>query len=206
MVTRGDDSERESVAAYQDTCAQFIDEMTEDYKAWVDRYQLSKDKSDSRKETIDDVAHTSQEWIYNHGNTIKKIDLIMNDGINKMAESTAGYPFFFEVTINQMRRYTIHEIGHVRARVKATPREGMLVRLSNYQKNELLLINSSTDVSFQFSEASLMAADVLDDYIVIDASRCQKNDLISVTITVGETYNNYANEKRGYSTLILIAK
>jgi len=61
-------------------------------------------------------------------------------------------------------------------------------------------------VSFQFSEASLMAADVLDDYIVIDASRCQKNDLISVTITVEETYNNYANEKRGYSTLILIAK
>jgi hypothetical protein len=206
VVTRGDDSERESVGSYQDTCAQFLADMTEDYKAWVERYELRKDESNTRKQAIDNVARISQEWIYNYGDTIKKIDLIMNDGINKMAESTAGYPFFFEVTINGKRRYTVHEGGLVRARVKATPREGRLVRISNYQKNDLLLLNSTSIVSYQFSEASRNAADVLDDYIVIDASRCQKNDLISVTITVEEVFNNYANEKRGYSTLILINK
>ena len=206
MVTRGDDSERESVESYQNTCTQFLADMTEDYKAWVERYELGKDESNNRKQAIDNVARISQEWIYHYGDTLKKIDLIMNDGINKMAESTASYPFFFEVTINEMRRYTVHEGGLLRARVRATPREGKLVRIANYQKNDLLLLNSSSNVSYQFSEASRSAADVLDDYIVFDASRCQKNDLISVTITVEEVFNNYANEKRGYSTLILINK
>ncbi len=203
---RGDDSERESVGSYQNTCAEFLTDMTEDYKAWVERYELDKDESNARKQAIDNVARTSAEWIYNYGDTLKKIDLIMNDGINKMAESTAGYPFFFEVTVNEMRRYTVHEKGLVRAKVKATPSEGKLARISNYQTNDLLLLNSSSVVSYQFSEASRIAADVLNDYIVIDASRCQKSDLISVTITVEEVYNNYANEKRGYSTLILINK
>ena len=206
MVIRADDFGRESVEGYQDTCAEFISDMAGDYKAWVDRYQLGSDELNKRKEAIDNIAHTSQEWIYNYGSTIKKIDLIMNDGINKMAESTAGYPFFFEVIINQMRRYTFHESGLITARVRATPREGMLARISNYHKNELLLINSSSDVSFHFVEASKNAADVLDDYIVINASRCLRSDLISVTITVEETLNNHANEKRGYTTLIFIIK
>lgn len=206
MVTRGDDSERESVESYQNTCAQFLADMTEDYKAWVERYELGKEESNARKQAIDNVARTSQEWIYHYGDTIKKIDIVMNDGINKMAESTAGYPFFLEVTINEMRRYAIHKGGPLRARVKAMPREGKLVRISNYQKNDLLLLNSSSNVSYQFSEASKIAADVLDDYIVIDASGCQKNDLISVTVTVEEVLNNYASEKRGYSSLILINK
>lgn len=203
---RDDDSERESVGSYQNTCTVFLTDMTEDYKAWVERYELDKDESNARRLAIDNIARTSGEWIYNYGDTLKKIDLIMNDGINKMAESTAGYPFFFEVTINEMRRYTVHEGGLVRAKVRAMPREGKLVRISNYQRNELLLLNSSSIVSYQFSEASRTAADVLNDYIVIDASRCQKHDLISVTITVEEVYNNYAIEKRGYSTLILINK
>ena len=206
MVMRDDDSERESVGSYQNTCTVFLTDMTEDYKAWVERYELDKDESNARRLAIDNIARTSGEWIYNYGDTLKKIDLIMNDGINKMAESTAGYPFFFEVTINEMRRYTVHEGGLVRAKVRAMPREGKLVRISNYQRNELLLLNSSSIVSYQFSEASRTAADVLNDYIVIDASRCQKHDLISVTITVEEVYNNYAIEKRGYSTLILINK
>jgi hypothetical protein len=180
--------------------------MTEDYKAWVERYELGKEESNARKQAIDNVARTSQEWIYHYGDTLKKIDIVMNDGINKMAESTAGYPFFLEVTINEMRRYAIHKGGPLRARVKAMPREGKLVRISNYQKNDLLLLNSSSNVSYQFSEASKIAADVLDDYIVIDASGCQKNDLISVTVTVEEVLNNYASEKRGYSSLILINK
>ncbi len=204
MVIRGDGSERENVPGYQATCAEFISDMTEDYKAWVERYRLSRGESNTRTEAIDAVARTTQEWIYKYGDSIKKIDLVMNDGINKMAETTAGYPFFFEVSINQMRRYTVHESGHVKARVRATPREGMLVRISNYQKNDLLLINSTADVSFKFSEACRNEVDVLDDYIVIDASRCQISDLISVTITVEETCNNYANEKRGYSTIIRI--
>ncbi|MDF0681868.1 MAG: hypothetical protein P0116_12985 [Candidatus Nitrosocosmicus sp.] len=33
----------------------------------------------------------------------------MNDGINKMAETTAGYPFQINVSSSNQKRYIIHE-------------------------------------------------------------------------------------------------
>ena len=38
----------------------------------------------------------------------------MNDGINKMAENTAGYPFNFEVNVNKMRRYAMGSVRQVK--------------------------------------------------------------------------------------------
>ena len=147
---------------------------------------------------------TTNEWIYKYSDTIKKIDIVMNDGINKMAENTAGYPFNFLVSVNNMRRYTMESVGQVKLNVKATPREGRLARIGNYQKDQLLLISSSSPVNFNFSHESLKGADILDDYLVIDASQCQRNDLISVTVVVEEMDQDYASERRGYSTLILL--
>ncbi len=193
-----------SVEDYQNTCAEFIADISKDYEDWVDRYQLSEEETKSRKAAIGNIVQTTNEWIYRYSDTIKKIDIVMNDGINKMAENTAGYPFNFLVSVNNMRRYTMESVGQVKLNVKATPRDGRLARVGNYQKDQLLLISSSSPVNFNFSNESLKGADILDDYLVIDASHCQRNDLISVTVIVEEMDQNYPTERRGYSTLILL--
>src|SRR2546426_2288062 len=193
-----------SIEDYQNTCAEFIADISKDYEDWVDRYQLSEEETKSRKAAIGNIVQTTNEWIYRYSDTIKKIDIVMNDGINKMAENTAGYPFNFQVSVNNMRRYTMHSVGRVKLNVKATPREARVARIGNYHKDQLLLISSSSPVNFNFSNESLKAADIVDDYFIIDASHCRRNDLISVTVVVEEMDQDNASERRGYSTLILL--
>ena len=194
-----------SIEDYQNTCAEFITDISKDYKDWVDRYQLPEAENKSRKTSIDNIVKTTNDWIFRYADTIKKVDIIMNDGVSKMAENTAGYPFKFEVFVNNMTRYTIHPVGEVKVNVRATPREGRLVRIGNYQKNQLLLINSSSSVNFSISLESLNSIDILNDYVVIDAKNCQTHDLISTTIIVEESNGNSVTESRGYTNLILVS-
>jgi hypothetical protein len=205
MFASDTDSERaSSIEDYQNTCTEFISDISRDYKDWVDRYQLLQEENRTRKAAIDNIVRTTNEWIVKYGNTIKKVDIIMNDGISKMAENTAGYPFKLEVFVNNMIRYTSHPIGRVKVNVKGIPREGKRIRVGNYQRDQLLLINSSCALNYSINDESLKCADVLDDYIIINASECKKYDLISITIVIEETKGEYATESRGYSTLILL--
>lgn len=199
------DSERaSSIEDYQNTCVEFINDISRDYKDWVDRYQLPQEENMTRKAAIDNIVRTTNEWIIKYGNTIKKVDIIMNDGVSKMAENTAGYPFKFEVFVNDMLRYTRHPIGRIKVNIKAVPREGKLIRLGNYQKDQLLLINSISTLNYSISQESLKCADFLNDYVVIDASGSKKYDLISITIVTEETEGDHTTESRGNSTLILL--
>ena len=193
-----------SIEDYQNTCTEFITDISRDYMDWIERYQLGEQETARRKETINRIVKTTNDWIVKYGTTIKKVDIVMNDGVNKMAENTAGYPFQFDVLVNKMRRFTIHPIGEVRVNIKATPRPGRLARIGNYQKNQLLLINSSSPVRFSISKESMKGADILDDYIIIDANNCQSHDLISLTSVVEEVDGEYVTESRGYTTIILL--
>src|ERR671919_3217391 len=119
MFASDTDSDRaSSIEDYQNTCTEFINDISRDYKDWVDRYQLSQEESKTRKAAIDNVVRPTNEWIIKYGNTIKKVDIIMNDGVNKMAENTAGYPFQLEVLVNSMRRFTIHPLGEIEINIK----------------------------------------------------------------------------------------
>ena len=205
MFATDSSSERAtSIEDYQHTCTEFITDISRDYKDWVDRYQLSNEESTKRKESIDNVVTTTNNWIRNFCNTIKKVDIVMNDGINKMAENTAGYPFHFEVSVNSVKRYAKHHQGTVALRVNAIPHEGRMVRLGKYSKNELFLISSSSPVSPTVSEESMNTVDILDDYITLDASSCEKGSIVSITIVVEEVKDDYVSESRGYSTVIMI--
>jgi hypothetical protein len=205
MFATDSSSERAtSIEDYQHTCTEFITDISRDYKDWVDRYQLSNEESSRRKDSIDNVVATTNNWIRNFCNTIKKVDIVMNDGINKMAENTAGYPFHFEVSVNSVKRYSKHSQGTVVLKVTAIPQEGRMVRLGKYSKNELFLISSSSPVSPTVSEESMNAVDILDDYITIDASKCEKGSIVSITIIVEEVRDDYVSESRGYSTVIMI--
>lgn len=205
MFATDSSSERAtSIEDYQHTCTEFITDISRDYKDWVDRYQLSNEESSKRKESIDNVVTTTNNWIRNFCNTIKKVDIVMNDGINKMAENTAGYPFHFEVSVNSVKRYAKHHQGTVALRVNAIPHEGRMVRLGKYSKNELFLISSSSPVSPTVSQESMNTVDILDDYITLDASSCEKGSIVSITIVVEEVKDDYVSESRGYSTVIMI--
>lgn len=205
MFATDSSSERAtSIEDYQYTCTEFITDISRDYKDWVNRYQLSNEESSKRKESIDNVVTTTNNWIRNFCNTIKKVDIVMNDGINKMAENTAGYPFHFEVSVNSVKRYSKHNQGTIALRVKAIPQEGRMVRLGKYSKNELFLISSSSPISPTVSEESMTTVDILDDYITFDASSCEKGSIVSITIIAEEVKDDYVSESRGYSTVIMI--
>jgi hypothetical protein len=69
--------------------------------------------------------------------------------------------------------------------VKVIPNLRKLTIIGYYHRDQLSLINSNCQVDFIASQDYLKAvnaADVLDDYIIFDATTCQKNDLISCII------------------------
>jgi hypothetical protein len=205
MFATDSSSERAtSIEDYQNTCTEFITEISRDYMEWIERYQLGEQETTRRKAAISNISETTNDWIMKYGSTIKRIDIIMNDGVNKMAENTAGYPFQFDIFVNNSSRYTIHSVGEVQVNIKATPRPGRLARIGNYQKDQLLLINSSSPVSFSISKESMKGADILDDYIIINANNSHIHDLISVTPVVEEVEGDYVTESRGYTTIILL--
>jgi hypothetical protein len=205
MFASDKDSERATdIEDYQRTCSEFIIDISSDYKNWVDKYDLNRDEIMSRKAAIESVVEVTNEWIKRYSDTIKKVDISMNDGINKMAEFTAGYPFSYEILVNQLKRYTYHQVGKLKVNVKAMPKAGRLARIGTYHNDQLILLNSSCHTDFIISEESTRAVDVLDDYLILDATQCQKNDLISFTIVVEEITNNSVMERRGYSTIVML--
>ena len=206
MFATDSGSERaSSIEEYQNTCTEFITDISRDYMDWIDRYQLGEQETARRKAIINSIVKTTNEWIVKYGTTIKKVDIVMNDGVNKMAENTAGYPFDLDVLVNSTRRFTIHPVGQIDIKVKATPRQGRQVRIGNYQKDQLLLINSSSPVEYSVSNESRKGADILDDYIIINANGCGRHDLISLTSVVEEVEAEHVIESRGYTTIILLS-
>jgi hypothetical protein len=205
MFASDSSSERAtSIEDYQNTCMEFISDISREYKDWVDRYQLSNEENTKRKNFINSFVKTTNDWIQNYCNTIKKVDVVMNDGINKMAENTAGYPFEFEIYVNAEKRYVKHPVGTIPLRVNAIPQEGRRIKVGNYSKTELFLIASSSAISYAVSKESMNTVDILDDYITLDASKCERGDIISITIIVEEIKEDYVSESRGYSTVIRI--
>ena len=206
MVFRDTTSERaSSVQDYQSTCTDFINDISKDYKDWVDRYQLSATESAGRKKRIDAVAFTTSEWIFRYGLNIKKVDIIMNDGINKMAEFTAGYPFDYDITVGSARRFIKEkQLQKIALTVTAVPRQGRTIRIGNYQKGQVFLISSENEVKYAASNESFAGADILKDMIVLDSTLCKSGDLVSITVVVEEIQDSYVTEKRGYTTLILL--
>ena len=54
-----------------------------------------------RRAGIHATITRTNEWLAKVAQSIKAVDVIMNDGIQKMAESTAGKPLEIGVFVNQ---------------------------------------------------------------------------------------------------------
>jgi hypothetical protein len=204
MFASDRDSERAtSIEDYQNTCTEFIQDLSKDYLDWVERYQLPKDEQDQRNKEIDDIVRKTNDWIFGFGNTIRKIDIIMNDGINKMAETTAGYPFQIDVSSSNQKRYIIHEKKSIKLNLRSFPRQQRQVRICNYDKDNVFLISSSNKIDVKYSKTSFDPSDLLDEFIVINLNQSDDEEVISITIKVEELENEVVKESRGYTTLLI---
>ena len=205
MFASDNDSERAtSIEDYQNTCTNFISDLCKDYKEWIDRYKLPQNEEIDRKSKIDEIVKFTNEFIFKFGDTIKKIDIIMNDGINKMAENTAGYPFKFDIIVNNSSRYIIHDKKSIKISLHAFPRPGRQIRICNYDKAQIFLISSSNPVDFNYSNTSFEPSDLLDDFILIKPKKFDSIDAISITIKAEEIENNVVMDSRGYTSLIIL--
>jgi hypothetical protein len=204
MFASDRDSERAtSIEDYQNTCTEFIQDISKDYRDWIERYQLPKDEWDQRNKEIEDIVTKTNDWIFKFGNTIKKIDIIMNDGINKMAETTAGYPFQIDVFSNNQKRYIIHEKKSIKLNLRSFPRQQRQVRVCNYDKDNIFLLSSSSKTDVKYSKTSFDSSDLLDEFIVINPNQFDNEEVISITIKVEELENEVVKESRGYTTLLI---
>ena len=203
MFASDRDSERAtSIEDYQNTCTEFIQDISKDYLDWVERYQIPKDERDKRNKEIDDTVRKTNGWIIKFGNTIKKIDIIMNDGINKMAETTAGYPFQIDVSSSNQKRYIIHEKKSIKLNLRSFPRQQRQVRVCNYDKDNIFLLSSSNKIDIKYSKTSFDPSDLLDEFIVLNPNKFD-DEIISITIKVEELENEVVKESRGYTTLLI---
>ncbi len=193
-----------SIEDYQNACTDFILDISKDYKDWVERYQLPVEETNSRNGSIDSIVEKTNNWIVRYGNTIKKVDVIMNDGVSKMAENTASYPFQFNVSSNGEKRYLVQLGGLVRLKITAIPGEGKSVRIGMFNKDSLFQVSSNAEIKFNVSKESLKSSDILDDYVTLNASKYVKGDIVSITMIVEELTGDYVSERRGYTTIILI--
>ena len=204
MFASDRDSERAtSIEDYQNTCTEFIQDLSKDYLDWVERYQLPKNEQDQRNKEIDDIVRKTNDWIFGFGNTIRKIDIIMNDGISKMAETTAGYPFQIDVSSSNQKRYIIHEKKSIKLNLRSFPRQQRQVRICNYDKDNVFLISSSNKIDVKYSKTSFDPSDLLDEFIVINSNQSDDEEVISITIKVEELENEVVKESRGYTTLLI---
>ncbi|MDE1725154.1 MAG: hypothetical protein KGH76_04575 [Thaumarchaeota archaeon] len=191
-----------SVEDYKVTCIQFIKDISNDYLAWVDYYKLPEDEDKKRRTQIHAIVERTNDWIAKIATTIKGVDVVMNDGIQKMAESTAGYPFQIGVFVNNTSGYTIAKPGMIDISIKSVGKEGMKTKLGWHQKDKRFLISSTAPVAIDESNIPDGDFDLLDLHLKMDAQQCQLRDVVSFTVVVMETRDGQEYERRGKTTII----
>lgn len=195
--------EREGTDEYKITCIEFIRDISNDYKDWVYRYRLDKEEEEWRLRMIDNVVKVTSSWISLYGDTVKKIDIIKDDGITKMAEFTAGYPFELNVYIADNVRYVEYsKDNELSLDVRASTSKGKSVGITYYDKRYMQLLNILSSSPVNLISYDSEKANSIDAKVRLDISKCVVSDIISVTVIVGEYMLEDEIDRRGFTTLI----
>ena len=200
-----DASERtDNVDEYKRTCIDFIEDISHDYEAWVDYYKLPEEEDKRRRSGICATITRTNEWIAKVAQSIKAVDVVMNDGIQKMAESTAGKPLEIGVFVNKKSGYTEANPGIVNVNVKANGREGRKTKLGFHFKDDRFRIESTCDAFLDEDNLPADEFEMMDINLKLHAEKAKQRDVISFTITVSEMENGVEFDRRGLSTIIHI--
>jgi len=191
-----------NVNDYKVTCIDFIKDIANDYFAWVDYYQLPEDEDKSRRAGINTTIKRTNEWIAKVPQTIKAIDVVMNDGIQKMAESTAGKPFQIGVFVNGTSSYTKAKPGIIDVNVKASGRKGRHTKLGFHFKNDRFRIESTCEAYLDELNLPDQEFELMDINLKLHAENAKQRDVISFTVTVSEIENDVELDRRGLTTIV----
>lgn len=194
----------DNVNDYKVTCIDFIKDISKDYHAWVDYYQLPEQEDKKRRAGIQATIDRTNEWIAKVAQTIKAVDVVMNDGIQKMAESTAGKPFQIGVFVNDKSSYTMTKPGIINVNVKAAGREGRKSKLGFHFKNDRFRIESTCDAFIEESNLPSDEFELMDINLKLHAEKAKQRDVISFTVTVSEIENGVEIDRRGLTTIVHI--
>jgi len=198
-----DTSERtDNVDEYRRTCIDFIEDISHDYEAWVDYYKLPEDEDKRRRAGIRATITRTNEWIAKVSQSIKAVDVVMNDGIQKMAESTAGKPLEVGVFVNHKSSYTETKPGIIDVNVKASGREGRKIKLGFHFKDDRFRIESTCEAYLDEDDLPTEEFDMMDIHLKLHAENAKQRDVISFTVTVSEVENDVEIDRRGLTTIV----
>ena len=205
LVPYDENSERAAnVDSYRITCIDFIKDISQDYLAWVDRYKLPEEEDKKRRTEIATIIERTNEWIAKVPQTFKAVDVVMNDGIQKMAEATAGKPFQIGVFVDKKSGYTLAKPGIIDVNVKAAGRENNKTKLGFHAKEQRFRIESNGKAFFDETNVTEDENELLDINLKLNAEKCKQRDVISFTVIVSEIQNGMEYDRRGVSTVIHI--
>jgi len=205
FVPYDENSERAmNVDSYRITCIDFIKDISHDYIAWVDRYKLPEEEDKKRRSEIAAIIERTNEWIAKVPQTFKAVDVVMNDGIQKMAEATAGKPIQIGVFVDKKSGYTLAKPGVIDVNVKAAGREKNKTKIGLHAKEQRFRIESTGKAFFDESNISEEEYDLLDINLKLNAIECKQRDVISFTVIISEMKDGMEIDRRGVSTVIHI--
>ena len=192
----------DNVDDYKRTCIDFIEDISHDYEAWVDYYKLPEDEDKRRRAGIHATITRTNDWIAKVAQSIKAVDVIMNDGIQKMAESTAGKPLEIGVFINHKSSYTETNPGIIDVNVKGHGRNGRKMKLGFHFKHDRFRIESTCGASLDETNLPVQDFDEMDIHLKLHAENAKQRDVISFTVTVSEIENDVEIDRRGLTTIV----
>ena len=199
----GDESERTTnVNSYQRTCMDFIEDISHDYEAWVDYYKLPEDEDKKRRAGIHATITRTNNWIAKVATSIQAIDVVMNDGIQKMAEFTAGKPLEIGVFVNNTASYTETSPGIIDVHIRGHGRKGRKMKLGYHFKDDRFRIESTCGAYLEEINLPTGEFDELDVHLKLHAEKAKPRDVISFTVTLSEFENDVEIDKRGVSTVV----
>mgnify|MGYP003301927767 FL=1 len=205
----GDESERtDNVTDYKRTCIDFIEDISGSYLEWIDFYsnrnEIDKDEDKKRRNEIAAIIEKTNTWLAKVPTSIKAVDVVMNDGIQKMAEATAGKPFQIGVFVNQKSEYTMAKPGIIDVHVKSVGRNGRKTKLGFHHQSQRFRIETTGKVFFDETNIPENEFDVLDIHLKLDASQCKQRDVVSFTVIISEMKDGVEFDRRGLSTVVHI--
>jgi hypothetical protein len=202
-VRTDDSSERtDNVNDYKVTCIDFIKDISHDYEAWVDYYKLPEDEDKKRRTGIRATIERTNDWIAKVAQTIKAVDVVMNDGIQKMAESTAGKPIEIGVFVNGKSSYTMAKAGIIDVNVKSSGIQGRKTKLGFHFKDNRFRIESTCGAYLDEHDLPTQEFDLMDIHLKLHAENAKQRDVISFTVTISEMENDIEFERRGVTTIV----
>lgn len=192
----------DNVDDYKRTCIDFIEDISHDYEAWVDYYKLPEDEDKRRRAGIHATIIRTNEWIAKVAQSIKAIDVVMNDGIQKMAEATAGKPLEIGVFVNHKSGYTETNPGIIDVNVKGNGREGRKIKLGFHFKDDRFRIESTCGAYLDEENLPTQEFEMMDINLKLHAEHAQPRDVVSFTVTLSEIENGVEYDRRGISTIV----